>query len=163
MTANELKEKIKDWLRDRIRILEDKIKIDKKLMPQYKWSPVPDIYIPLDEDTGIFIEIENKQQHPDSNVVKYWWWMELEEAEHRQLQNQLKKVILIQVFGEQFRGVNLKLRIDLCKFLAIKMANNLPCVFHYHGFKGELEDAFEKIKSILKVYIREQENSNMEV
>ena len=156
MTANELKKEIRNWLLVEIRIPKEKIRIEKQLIPQYKWSPKPDIDLPLDKETRIFIEIEDTQSHPESNVLKYWWWMEFEEAGTREARRQLKKVVLIQVFGKQFRGENLKLKIDLCKFIATRMANNLPCIFHYHDFKGQLENAFSKIRLILNVYLEKR-------
>ena len=72
--------------------------------------------------TGIvYLEVEQGQQHPDTNVLKYWPWIE-ERPDVR--------VTLIQVFGpwsSKRRGN----RSELAKWVGARMEASLPGRFRY--------------------------------
>lgn len=125
----------------------------KKLIPGYKCSPETDFQVRLNNGNRIFVEIEEGQKHPEGNVAKYWWWIE---KKHISRDKNIKKVVLIQLFGKRFQnGATNKSRVEVCKFLASKMKKSYPRIFSYHylNFKGSKEEGFKKNKSILKDYL----------
>ena len=87
-----------------------------------------DIAIHLAENQRIFIEVEETQSHPDSNVLKYWLYL---------TRNQNIKVDLIHIFGREFTSTkrNYKSKIKSSRFLARKMQQDLGLRFNYHPKK----------------------------
>jgi len=76
------------------------------------WCSKADLFL-ADKKNKIFIEVDEGQPHPDTNVLKYWYWMETE--------NIKSKVLLIHVFGSYFYNNNYRSRSQLCRFLVDKM------------------------------------------
>lgn len=95
----------------------------------------------------LFIEIEEGQPHPDTNVTKYWRWMEVE--------NVKDKIILIQVFASEFYDNNYRSRTILCDFIAkkIKESNSnflyIPIPKekqHKYSRNWQISDLFDEVK-----------------
>lgn len=65
--------------------------IDERLVAEYQLALGcrADYGCQIDERRFLFVEIELSQKHPQTNVVKYWPW--LDASEHRQ-------VLLVQLF-----------------------------------------------------------------
>ncbi len=111
----------------------------------------------MDDKHEIFIEIEETQCHPDTNVSKYWMYLE---------ENKDKNIILIQFFGREFSiKQNYLSRLMLCKFIADKIENENVERFKYYrlqsieekyidsDYKNKVDEiADEIVKSILKIY-----------
>ena len=99
---------IKDYLQDKLHLSP---KTEYKL-GNHAWSSKADIAIELGKNK-FFVEVEEGQNHPDTNVTKYWSWIEKEKISN--------KVILIQIFGSDFYDNNYRSRTELCKFIADKI------------------------------------------
>ena len=83
-----------------------------------------DIQISKDNDNLLCIEIEEAQPHPDTNVTKYWPFLEA---------NPQTRVTLLQIFGRGFMETdnNYASRMQLCKFVANKLEAMYPNRFKY--------------------------------
>lgn len=77
-----------------------------------RWCSKSDIYVEFNGGK-LFIEVEGSQPHPDTNVTKYWYWIE-----HTKNKG---KIILIHVFGNEFYDNNYRSRTALCGFIAEKI------------------------------------------
>lgn len=95
-----------------------------------------DIVISLDKRT-IFIEVEESQHHPDTNVSKYWYSIESNEIKE-------SPILLIQIFGKLFYKDNYKSRVELSKFIAKKIKKEYP----WFGYEFiSLKEGYELGKS----------------
>lgn len=74
-------------------------------------------------DICIFVEVENKQKHPDTNVLKYWPFLESAPT---------ASLVLIQAFSVSSPGSKGS-RNSLVKWLAERMENQFPERFKYYG------------------------------
>lgn len=149
--AEKILSNLKSWLIKEKRI--DKTMIGcKKLIPGCRWSPKVDFQLRLSNGNRVFIEIEEGQHHPEGNVGKYGWWIE---EKHISRDKNIKKVVLIQLFGKRFQNGADKSRFEVCKFLASKMKKSYPKIFSYHhfNFKRSKKEGFEKFKSVLNAYL----------
>ena len=83
-----------------------------------------DIQISKDVNNLLCIEIEEAQPHPDTNVTKYWPFLEA---------NPHTRVTLLQIFGRGFMETdnNYASRMQLCKFVANKLEAIYPNRFKY--------------------------------
>jgi len=93
------------------------LKLDPKTeyrLGAYKWSHKADIFVEIKKlKMFLFVEVEGEQSHPDTNVTKYWYWMEKKIIDN--------KVVLVHVFGPIFYNNNYKSRSELCDFIARKI------------------------------------------
>ncbi|RKD12364.1 hypothetical protein BCY91_11975 [Pelobium manganitolerans] len=69
-----------------------------------------DNYCQIDDNTFIFLECECTQKHPNTNILKYWPFLE---------ENKDYKVILFHYFYPENKAP--KNRIRLCRFTASKL------------------------------------------
>lgn len=82
----------------------------------------------------VFIEVEEGQPHPDTNLTKYWYWIE---------QKKIKSpVYLIQIFGKEFYDKNYISRTRLCDFIAQKI--NKSKNFYYFSIPKNKHHPKEK-------------------
>lgn len=97
----------------------------------------PDGFDLLPNNWKIYYEIEVGQQHPCTNVLKYWPVLE---------ENKDDKIILIQWLQRKPKSAN---RWELSKFLGKKMQLDLPFRFKYFfiEFEVDLEATFKQIKA----------------
>jgi hypothetical protein len=111
-----------------------------------KWCSMADIAIEFSK-AKLFIEIEEGQTHPDTNVTKYWNWMEKE--------NIKDKIILIQVFGSKFYDNNYRSRAILCDFIARKIKESNPNFLyisipketqHKYSENWQISELFDEVK-----------------
>lgn len=79
-----------------------------------------DCYRWLNEDTLLVLEVENQQQHSDTNVSKYWPWL---------TQNATKRVFLIQSYTR--KNMMQGHRGQLAAWLAQQMQKSLSGRFEY--------------------------------
>lgn len=77
-----------------------------------RWCSKADIFVEF-KDVKLFVEVEGSQPHPDTNVTKYWYWIDQTKPKG--------KVVLIHVFGHEFYDNNYRSRTALCDFLAEKI------------------------------------------
>jgi len=82
------------------------------LLGTNRWRSKADIFVEL-KGVKLFIEVEGSQPHPDTNVAKYWYWIDQTKPKG--------KVVLIHVFGHEFYDNNYRSRTLLCGFLARKI------------------------------------------
>jgi len=92
----------------------------QKPIPEYslgreKWRYFSDLYIPV-RKSKVFIEVEEGQPHPDTNVTKYWFWLDQQKIKDR--------IFLIHVFGSQFYDDSYRSRTQLCDFVAKKISKS---------------------------------------
>jgi len=92
----------------------------KKRKPNLKGWGRPDGYAIVD-GVSLFVEIENTQKHPDTNVLKYWPFLEEEGTE---------KMILVHVFSSQSPGVSGS-RSSLAEWVAKKICSKFGDKFKY--------------------------------
>ena len=97
-----------------------------------------DFSVELSSNTFLFVEVEETQTHPDTNVSKYWMFLE---------KNKGINIILIQIFGRGFTETknNYRSRLDLCNFIAGKMSEALKERFKYYS--KELNKKQEEYKN----------------
>ncbi|MDO8747742.1 MAG: hypothetical protein Q7J72_01320 [Candidatus Omnitrophota bacterium] len=110
----------------------------------------------------LIIEIEQGQPHPDTNVAKYWYW--LEKSKYK------GKLYLIQVFGREFYDNNYKSRADLCQFVAEKISK-CHANFKYMSIPGKKSHKWEEdwriqkllpeVKNILNSIIKKINKKNL--
>lgn len=86
--------------------------IKQYALGNHKWCSRADIGLDI-KNIKLFVEIEEGQPHPDTNVTKYWYWINNEDIKN--------KVILIQVFGSDFYNNHYRSRSELCSFIANKI------------------------------------------
>lgn len=79
-----------------------------------------DNYCQLDENIFIFLECECTQKHPNTNVLKYWPFLE---------ENKDYKVILFHYFYPENKAP--KNRVRLCRFTASKLVSLFKERFQY--------------------------------
>lgn len=130
-------------------------------IPEYhlgheRYSFKSDLYFEV-SGINIFIEVEDRQPHPDTNVSKYWQWVE---------ENSIKlPVVLVQIFGKEFYGNNYRSRAELCTFIAEKIKKagiNLsyvslkPDMLLKNSEDWSIAELFSKTKNILKEIINQK-------
>ena len=101
-----------------------------------------DVFIKLENNYELFLEIEETQNHPDTNVSKYWMYLDKKPD---------IKIILLQFFGRTFIGSknNYLSRRELCRFIAKKMNDKLRDRFEYIELNRNDEYSLEKYKTPL--------------
>lgn len=113
-----------------------------------KWGHA-DNYCQLNEETIIFLECEKGQKHPNTNVLKYWPYLET----HSNL-----KVILFQYFFPENKAP--KNRIALCDFLRIELEMIFLKRFQYIRLSGNYEtishQLTEKKKGLTQLLLTEK-------
>ena len=109
------------------------------LFPGDRTSFKADIFIK--GDPQIFVEVDEQQANPDTNVSKYWMYLE---------KNPDLKITLIHVFGEIVTGQNYKSRADLAAFIANKIEGATNGSFKYHPIRKELQSG-NIVRQILKI------------
>ncbi len=131
-----------------IRQISNYLEKEHGLPPQHeyplgkdRWCSKSDIYV---ESKGrkLFIEVEGNQPHPDTNVTKYWYWIERTKK--------TEKVILIHVFGNKFYNNNYRSRTVLCSFIAQKI-RKAGYNFFYYPVPVNKHHVWSKSWSILKL------------
>jgi len=143
--------------------LANTLKIDSKteyLLGTDRWSHKSDIFAEIKKPKMfLFVEVEGEQSHPDTNVTKYWYWMEKNKID--------KKVTLVHVFGSIFYGNNYKSRSELCGFIARKIRNAhrnfvyipIPKSKHYKDDgTWKLSGLIEQTKNVIKNITAEKQN-----
>lgn len=98
-----------------------------------KWRSFSDLCIPA-RRSKVFIEIEEGQLHPDTNVTKYWYWLEQERIKD--------KIFLIHVFGSKFYDDSYRSRTQLCGFVAKKISKSFN--FKYIPIPKEKHHPYEE-------------------
>ena len=147
--------------KDVIKSLKDEgvlIEEEYYLYPEKQRSPKADIIIRKDSNNWIAVEIEETQTHPDTNILKYWEFLE---------KNKNLSLKLIQILGRGFvegktKKGNYVSRVNNCKFLKVKMEDDLNGRFKYvledlkdHGFnccedyRAKREEVKDKIIEII--------------
>ena len=138
-------------------LLGDKVISKEVYLSKEKISFKADIQINNDSEL-IFIEIKESQTHPDTNVSKYWVYLE---------GNLNKKVKLIQIFGRGFSETenNYTSRKKLSEFIAKKIKLAFPKNFAYvplnlkdfnysqEDYKNKGTEITDKVIELLKEYI----------
>jgi len=127
------------------------IQREHHLYPEEKQrSPKADIVIKKGINEWIVIEIEECQTHPDTNILKYWEFLE---------KNKNLSLKLIHILGRGFaegktKKGNYISRVNNCKFLKKKMEIDLNNRFRYiledlkdYGFTSS-EDYIHKKEEI---------------
>jgi len=91
----------------------------------------------------VFLEVEKSQNHPNTNVLKYWPFLD----EHPD-----QKVLLIQMIIKGKKKISPN-RIKLCKFMGKKLETLLQERFKYHfmiwnedKLKSEVNQINEKLR-----------------
>ena len=105
----------KKFIREIKKYLESEYQLQPKcecLLGTDRWCSKADIFIEF-KGIKLFIEVEESQPHPDTNVAKYWYWIDQTKPKG--------KVVLIHVFGHEFYDNNYRSRTVLCDFLAKKI------------------------------------------
>ena len=92
------------------------------------WGRV-DFYSKGENDTLIFVEVENRQKHPQTNVLKIWPFLE---------ENPSIKILLIHIILPQKikKHEPSKNRLKLCKFVGDKLEKLFNDRFRYIYIKG---------------------------
>lgn len=130
--CNQLKEYFKEGVKER--------KFSKDT-----WAFKSDFAIGLGQDNWLFVEIENAQPHPDTNVSKYWTLLD---------KNKDVNITLIQIFGKRFLEESkndYRSRLDLCKFIADKIHKEYGKRFIYSSKKStNIGEIIELIKTKAK-------------
>src|SRR6185503_6087840 len=86
----------KRFIRQIKEYLETKFGLEPKCecrLGDYRWCPKADLFVEF-KGVKLFIEVEGCQPHPDTNVTKYWYWIEKTKVKG--------KIVLIHVFGHEF-------------------------------------------------------------
>jgi len=128
------------------------VRKEHPLLPKNKGvSFKADVSVRRGENDFIFVEIEEGQPHPDTNVGKYWMYLR---------ENPATKATLVQILGKEFSVTtnNYKSRVDLAEFIAQKIKKEYPR-FEYHAKKlnrlpQEYEIKLEEIAEEVISYIR---------
>lgn len=105
------------------KLIEEKLEI-KFQNRQFKldsWGKV-DNWCELNPDCYLFLEVESKQKHPNTNVLKTWPFL---------LENNKIKIFLIQTYFLDSPGVNSN-RGMLSEWLGKELENQLKNRFKYH-------------------------------
>jgi len=137
--------------------LGDKAISKEVYLSKEKFSFKADIQINNSSEV-IFIEIEESQTHPDTNVSKYWGYLE---------SNPNRKVKLIQIFGRGFSETenNYASRKKLSEFIAKKIKLAFPKDFEYvplnlkdfnyspEDYKSKGAEITDKVVELLKEHI----------
>jgi hypothetical protein len=133
-------------LRTSLAIPEQLIEIEKGIKSQegFFWA-FPDGKNKLSNNTYLYFEIEKGQNHPDTNVLKYWPVLE---------ENHELKIILVQWIIKKPRSKN---RWELSKFVGAKMENILAGRFNYCFLEYDEETNINKLES-LKTLLIEYKN-----
>lgn len=99
----------------------------------------PDGYDDLSNEWTLYYEIENRQNHPDTNILKYWPILE---------GNSSKKIILIQWYLQKSKYIN---RWELAKFIADKIESHVGSRFKYFVTENEIEfeTKLSEVRSLL--------------
>lgn len=96
------------------------------------------------EDILIFLEVENKQKHPSTNVLKYWPYLESQSN---------KKIVLVHAFSTESPGLNSS-RGRLAEWAAQKMQQEFGERFKYFRIifhtKGKSIDGINKLSSYIQ-------------
>ncbi len=86
----------------------------------------------------ILLEVERSQNHPNTNVLKYWPYIE----ERHNI-----KALLIQVIVKSKKKISAN-RIKLCGFMGEKLENLFSGRFKYHFMNWPTANLEEEIKTI---------------
>jgi len=107
-----------------------------------------DNYAQINSNTYICLEVENKQKHPITNVVKYWPYLE---------ETDKTKIILLHTFFPDSPGLNSS-RGRLAKYFAMKMEKLFANRFKYFRLIIKADDntviGIEELRPYLKKYHR---------
>ena len=118
------------------RLLEPHLKIEFENF-EYRldgWGEA-DNYCQLDNNTFVFIECERSQKHPNTNVLKYWPFLE---------ENNSFKLILFHYFFPENKAP--KNRVRLCQFTASRIESVLTGRFQYVHLGNDLEQIANTLK-----------------
>lgn len=144
-------------------IQEIKIYLEKEhhLQPQCecllgtdRWCSKADIFVEF-KGMKLFVEVEGSQPHPDTNVTKYWYWIDQTKPKG--------KVVLIHIFGHEFYDNNYRSRTVLCDFLAKKIQEQgIDFVYrpipvdrqHPWSEKWLISDLLDSAKNEIKEFLR---------
>lgn len=96
----------------------------------------PDGFNELSENTKVYYEIEYGQNHPNTNVLKYWPILE---------ENEALNIILIQWIIKKPKSKN---RWELSKFIGDKMEKTFPKRFTYCFLEYEERSNINELNSI---------------
>jgi len=108
-----------------------------------------DNYCPIGNNSLIFLECENTQKHPNTNVLKYWPFLE---------KNSSTRVVLFQYFFSENKAP--KNRLALCNFLALKIQELFPKRFQYIKLIGGKESITRELKNQNKGVLQVLLNGN---
>ena len=86
-----------------------------------KWG-IADKHAKINDKKFLFLEVETSQKHPDTNVLKYWPYLE---------ENRKIKIFLIHSFLTNEINRNGS-RINLAEWLANKLQKRFGKRFYYH-------------------------------
>lgn len=98
---------------------ENNIKFENHEFSLNGWGDV-DNYVVIDKNTFIFLECENAQKHPNTNVLKLFPYLE---------ENPEISITLIHFFFKENKAPNN--RLALCDFIADKMKTQFGDRFNY--------------------------------
>jgi hypothetical protein len=103
------------------------------------WGQV-DKWVELKKDIFFFVEIETKQKHPSTNVLKVWPYLE---------ENSNAKIFLIQTYFPNSSGVNSN-RGRMGEWIAAKIKATFPKRFDYHKLVIDGKDDRKELQDILR-------------
>ena len=124
------------------KIIQSKLKLSfspfqlrTKQDPTKVWGK-PDRHLLLGRTSHLFLEVDTAQKHPNTNVVKYWPWLE-ENPDHH--------ILLIQVFNKKpERKPPPENRRQLCEWYGRKIEAALHNRFRYMNIIIGDEQQFEQ-------------------
>lgn len=118
-----------------------KIEFTGKQFKLNTWGQV-DKWVEIKKNVFVFVEIETKQKHPNTNVIKLWPYLE---------ENSTTRIFLIQTYFPDSPGINSN-RGRLGEWTAKKLEEVFPDRFEYHKLvidgindKSELNQILTKI------------------
>lgn len=104
-----------------------KVDIGKRGLMLTEWGRCDGLAL-LQDQTRLILEVENKQNHPDTNVLKLWPYL---------IENPAISVILVQVFVKTDKSRNGS-RQRLAGWLVRKMEQEILLRFKYYQLVFEL-------------------------
>jgi len=107
------------------------------------WGEV-DNYFQMNNNTFLFVECENSQKHPNTNVLKLWPFIE---------ENEEYKIILFHFFFRKNKAP--KNRLKLCDFTASKIRQAYPNRFQYINLESDVDEIGNIIAGLKKGLVNE--------
>jgi len=144
-------------VREKLKLIYEKVGSEVRLSKD-KFSFKADAKIELNDEI-IFIEVEEAQTHPDTNVSKYWMYLQ---------ENPDKKIKLIQIFGRAFIETvnNYASRKKLSEFIAKKIKGSFSENFEYvpinlrdfnyskEDYKNNIGEIVNKVIELIREHIK---------